>query len=212
VADAGTITALIGANGAGKTTLMRALCGLLPATSGSIIFQGEDITDWPAHRRVDAGLVLVPEGRLVFGNLSVEDNLRLGAITPRARTKWRARRDEMFDLFPRLRERRRQAASTLSGGEQQMLAIARGLMAHPRMLLLDEPTLGLAPVACKQVFDLLPEMNAQGLSILLAEQDVRTTLSRAGSAYVVENGTVVLGGSARDLCQDERVTRAYMGL
>jgi branched-chain amino acid transport system ATP-binding protein len=212
VADAGTITALIGANGAGKTTLMRALCGLLPATSGSIIFQGEDITDWPAHRRVDAGLVLVPEGRLVFGNLSVEDNLRLGAITPRVRSSWRARRDEMFDLFPRLRERRRQAASTLSGGEQQMLAIARGLMAHPRMLLLDEPTLGLAPVACKQVFDLLTEINAQGLSILLAEQDVRATLSRAGSAYVVENGSVALSGRARDLERDERVRRAYMGL
>ena len=212
VAEEGAVTALIGANGAGKTTLMRALCGLLPVSEGRIVFQDEDITQWPPHRRVDAGLVLVPEGRLVFGDLSVEDNLRLGAITPKARGKWRPRRDEMFDLFPRLRERRTQAASTLSGGEQQMLAIARGLMAHPRMLLLDEPTLGLAPVACKQVFDLLPTINAEGLSIVLAEQDVRAALSLARSAYVVENGTVALSGLAGELSADERVRRAYMGL
>jgi branched-chain amino acid transport system ATP-binding protein len=212
VAEEGAVTALIGANGAGKTTLMRALCGLLPVSAGRILFQEEDITEWPAHRRVDAGLVLVPEGRLVFGDLCVEDNLRLGAITPKARGKWRLRRDEMFDLFPRLRERRTQAASTLSGGEQQMLAIARGLMAHPRMLLLDEPTLGLAPVACKQVFDLLPRINANGLSIVLAEQDVRAALSLARTAYVVENGVIALSGLAGELSRDERVRRAYMGL
>ena len=141
-AEAAAVTALLGANGAGKTTLMRTLCGLLPVRGGQILFQGEDVAEWPGHRRVEAGLVLVPEGRLVFADLAVEDNLHLGAITPKARHQWRSRRDEMYDLFPRLRRRRGQAAGTLSGGEQQMLAIARGLMARPRLLLLDEPTLG----------------------------------------------------------------------
>jgi branched-chain amino acid transport system ATP-binding protein len=212
VAEEAAVTALIGANGAGKTTLMRTLCGLLPPSAGRILFQEEDITHWPAHRRVDAGLVLVPEGRLVFSDLSVEDNLRLGAITPKARSRWRSRRDEMFALFPRLGERHAQAASTLSGGEQQMLAIARGLMARPRMLLLDEPTLGLAPVACRQVFDLLSRINADGLTIVLAEQDVRAALSLARSAYVIEHGAVALSGPAGELSEDQRVRRAYIGL
>ena len=211
-AQNGVVTALLGANGAGKTTLMRALCGLLPARTGRIVFQGEDVTAWPAHRRVEAGLVLVPEGRLVFSDLSVEDNLHLGAITPKARNRWRARRDEMYDLFPRLLERRTQAAGTLSGGEQQMLAIARGLMAQPRLLLLDEPTLGLAPVACRQVFDLLGTLNAGGLAVLLAEQDVRASLALAQQAYVVENGTVALRGPAHALREDSRIKQAYLGL
>jgi|SRR5690242_3227855 len=211
-AHAGEATALLGANGAGKTTLMRALCGLLQAREGRLFFLGDDITSWPAHRRVDAGLVLVPEGRLVFGDLSIEDNLRLGAITPKARARWRARRDEMYALFPRLLERRAQAASTLSGGEQQMLAIARGLMACPRLLLLDEPTLGLAPLACRQLFDLLGTLHANGLAILLAEQDVRASLALAQRAYVVENGTIVLSGAAAELSEDPRIKQAYLGL
>jgi branched-chain amino acid transport system ATP-binding protein len=212
--DAGeaAITALLGANGSGKTTLMRTLCGLLPVRGGKILFQDEDITLWTAHRRVEAGLVLVPEGRLVFGDLSVEDNLHLGAITPKARAQWRARRDEMFDLYPRLLERRSQLANTLSGGEQQMLAIARGLMAHPRLLLLDEPTLGLAPIACKEVFELLTRLNAGALAVLLSEQDVRSSLALAQQAYVVENGSVALSGPASALQQDSRIKQAYLGL
>jgi branched-chain amino acid transport system ATP-binding protein len=206
------ITALLGANGSGKTTLMRTLCGLLPVWGGKIFFQDEDITAWPAHRRVEAGLVLVPEGRLVFGDLSVEDNLHLGAITPKARVQWRARRDEMFDLFPRLLERRSQSAITLSGGEQQMLAIARGLMAHPRLLLLDEPTLGLAPIACRQVFALLGKLNTGALAVLLSEQDVRSSLALAREAYVVENGSVALSGPASALQEDSRIKQAYLGL
>ncbi|MBM3393124.1 MAG: ABC transporter ATP-binding protein [Betaproteobacteria bacterium] len=204
--------ALVGANGAGKTTLMRTLCGLLPVASGRIRFAGEDITHWPSHRRVEAGLVLVPEGRLVFADLSVDDNLRLGAITPHARTRYRDRRDQMFALFPRLLERRRQAAGTLSGGEQQLLAMARGLMAHPRMLLLDEPTLGLAPVMCRQIFELIPKLVADGLSVLLAEQDVKASLSLATQAYVLENGRIALSGAAETLRGDERVRHAYMGM
>jgi branched-chain amino acid transport system ATP-binding protein len=206
------ITALLGANGAGKTTLMRALCGLLPVRGGRIVFRGDDISAWPAHRRVEAGLVLVPEGRLVFGDLSVADNLRLGAITPKARVRWRTRRDEMYDLFPRLLERSSQVASTLSGGEQQMLAIARGLMARPHLLLLDEPTLGLAPVACRQVFELLARLNAGGLAILLSEQDVRSSLALAQQAYVVENGSIALRGLASALQEDTRIKQAYLGL
>ena len=208
----GALTALIGANGAGKTTLMRTLCGLLPVASGRILLEGTDITNWPAHRRVEAGLVLVPEGRLLFGDLSVEHNLRLGAITPKARGRWRARRDQMFDLFPRLRERRAQAAATLSGGEQQMLAIARGLMAYPRLLLLDEPSLGLAPVVCRQLFDLLAQLNGDGLTMLLAEQDVRAALALARVAHVVENGVVALSGQALALQEHSGVRQAYMGL
>lgn len=211
-APAAGLTALVGANGAGKTTLMRALCGLIPVSAGRIRFEGDDITQWPAHRRVEAGLVLVPEGRLVFAELSIEDNLRLGAITPSARSRYRQRRDEMYELFPILLERRRQRAGTLSGGEQQMLAIARGLMSHPRLLLLDEPTLGLAPVMCKQVFELLPRLTAMGLSILLSEQDVRASLQLAQQAYVVENGVIAVQGDAHSLRDDARIRLAYMGL
>jgi branched-chain amino acid transport system ATP-binding protein len=211
-ASPGAVTALLGANGAGKTTLMRTLCGLLPLAAGSIYFNGEDIGRWPSDRRVAAGLVLVPEGRMVFANLSVEDNLRLGAITPRARLRWRARRDEMYDLFSRLKERRAQAAGTLSGGEQQMLAIARGLMSHPKLLLLDEPTLGLAPIMCTQVFALLRQLNDDGLSMLLAEQDVHTTLAFAATAYVMENGRISASGPAAQLREDVHIKQAYMGL
>jgi len=211
-AEDAAVTALLGANGAGKTTLMRTLCGLLPVRGGRILFRGEDVAEWPAHRRVEAGLALVPEGRLVFADLAVEDNLQLGAITPKARHQWHSRRDEMYDLFPRLRERRGQAAGTLSGGEQQMLAIARGLMARPRLLLLDEPTLGLAPVACRELFELLARINRDGLAVLLSEQDVRASLAIAQRAYVVENGKVAISGAASDLNADPRIEQAYMGL
>ncbi len=209
---AGGVTALIGGNGAGKTTIMRLIAGALPAQAGRLRFAGEDITAWPAHRRVDAGLALVPEGRLVFPSMTVEENLRLGAICHRARPATRQRREEIYELFPRLRERRDQAAGTMSGGEQQMLAIGRGLMSDPRLLLLDEPTLGLAPAIAKDVFAIVEDLRRRGLTVLIAEQDVRRTLSLADTAYVVENGHVVLSGAGDALIRDERVREAYLGL
>jgi branched-chain amino acid transport system ATP-binding protein len=208
----GSITALVGANGAGKTTLLLTLAGVVPIAAGAIRYDGHDVTRWMSHRRVDAGLVLVPEGRWVFPSLSVESNLRLGAIAPHARATWRTRLEEMYEMFPRLRERRRQAAGLLSGGEQQMLAIARGLMARPKLLLLDEPTLGLAPIMAKQVFETIETLNRGGLSILIAEQDVCHTLEICDHAYVVENGRIVIAGSGAGLIADPRVKEAYFGL
>ena len=209
---AGEVTALIGGNGAGKTTIMRTIAGVLPLKAGRLLFDGQDIGAWPANRRVDAGLVLVPEGRLVFPNMSVEENLRVGAIAPRARSRASARRDEMYDMFPRLRERRNQRAGTMSGGEQQMLAIARGLMAYPKLLLMDEPTLGLAPVMTKEIFATIARLRDLGVTILLAEQDVRQTLAVADRGHVVENGAVTLSGSGAALAGDERVREAYLGI
>jgi branched-chain amino acid transport system ATP-binding protein len=208
----GSVTALVGGNGAGKTTLMLMLAGIIDIASGVLNFSATDVTRWASHRRVDAGIVLVPEGRWVFPNLSVEDNLRLGAITPRARATWRDRLGEVYELFPRLRERRRQAASFLSGGEQQMLAIGRGLMAQPKLLLLDEPTLGLAPIMAAHIFTTIRRLNQDGLSILVAEQDVRHALDAADTAYVVENGHIVMTGSGAALASDPRVKEAYLGL
>jgi len=207
----GSVTALIGGNGAGKTTLMLMLAGIIDVSCGSLQFAGNDVTRWASHRRVDYGIVLVPEGRWVFPNLSVENNLRLGAITPRARTNWRERQEEVFVLFPRLHERRRQLAGFLSGGEQQMLAIGRGLMAQPKLLLLDEPTLGLAPIMAAHIFATIRRLNRDGLSIFVAEQDVRHALDAADAAYVVENGRIVMSGAGRDLADDPRVKQAYLG-
>jgi branched-chain amino acid transport system ATP-binding protein len=208
----GSITALVGGNGAGKTTLMLMLAGILDVSGGSMQFSGNDATRWASHRRVDAGIVLVPEGRWVFPNLSVENNLRLGAITARARSTWRDRLEEVFTLFPRLQERRRQSAGFLSGGEQQMLAIGRGLMAQPKLLLLDEPTLGLAPIMAAHIFATIRRLNQNGLSIFVAEQDVRHALDAADTAYVVENGRIVMAGAGDDLADDPRIKQAYLGL
>ncbi len=210
--EQGRVTALIGGNGAGKTTVMRTIAGALGAQGGRLTFAGQDITAWPAHRRVDAGLVLVPEGRLVFPTMTVEENLRLGAIVRRARAGSRSRRDEVYDMFPRLRERRDQRAGTMSGGEQQMLAIGRGLMADPSVILLDEPTLGLAPVMAKEIFAIVRALRDRGLTVLIAEQDVRQTLGVADHGHVVENGDVVLSGPGPVLAADERVREAYLGL
>ncbi|RII83674.1 branched-chain amino acid ABC transporter ATP-binding protein [Neopusillimonas maritima] len=209
---AGSVTALLGANGAGKTTIMLMLAGVLPVTQGEVLFDGKSMGAQRGHQRVNAGMVLVPEGRRVFPNLSVEENLRLGGIVPAARPTWKQRIEEMYELFPRLRERRSQAAGTLSGGEQQMLAIARGLMARPKLLLLDEPTLGLAPIMAQLVFDTIRSLNRSGLSILIAEQDTRNTLNLADEAYVVENGRITLHGSSDNLKNDPRVKEAYLGL
>jgi branched-chain amino acid transport system ATP-binding protein len=208
----GGVTALLGANGAGKTTLMKTLCGLLPAQGGTLRFLGEDIGRSAADRRVLAGLVLVPEGRMVFPSLTVYENLRLGGINARARPRWRHNIDRVFDVFPRLRERSSQQAMTLSGGEQQMLAIGRGLMAEPRLMLLDEPTLGLAPVMALEIFALVRRLTSEGLTMLLAEQDVHRTLQVASHAYVVENGRATAEGPAAEIAGDPRIRQAYLGL
>jgi branched-chain amino acid transport system ATP-binding protein len=205
-------TALLGANGAGKTTLMKTLAGLLPVRSGRLRFLGEDIGALPSHERVLAGLVLVPEGRMVFPSLSVRENLRLGAINPRARPQTQRSLDHVFDLFPRLLEREGQAAATLSGGEQQMLAIGRGLMSQPKLMLLDEPTLGLSPLMARQIFLLVRRLVDDGLTLLLAEQDVQQTLAASNQAYVVENGRIAAQGPAQNIADDPRIRQAYLGL
>ena len=210
--NAGSATALLGGNGAGKTTLMKTLAGLLPVRSGRIRFLGEDITARPSNERVHAGLVLVPEGRMVFPSLTVRENLRLGAINPRARPHWQRSLEHVFHVFPRLLEREAQAAVTLSGGEQQMLAIGRGLMAQPRLMLLDEPTLGLSPLMSRQIFELVRRLVADGLTLLLAEQDVFQSLNAAERAYVIENGRVAAEGPARAIADDPRIKQAYLGL
>lgn len=207
----GSITALLGANGAGKTTLMRALAGLVPASAGSVRFAGQEIVATPTHARVEKGIVLVPEGRMVFTLLTVEQNLRLGGIARRAREGIDARLDEVFDKFPRLRERRRQLAGSMSGGEQQMLAIGRGLMARPEVILLDEPSLGLAPLMVKQLFATIESLRRDGYTILLAEQNSSRTLEIADYGYVVQNGRTRLAGTGEDLLRSEDVRRAFLG-
>ena len=209
---AGRVTALVGSNGAGKTTLMRHLAGLLPARGGTLRFAGEAITGLACDERVARGLVLVPEGRLVFPQMTVEENLLVGAFTAHARARRRDGVAETYRLFPRLRERRRQAAATLSGGEQQMLALGRGLMARPRLLLLDEPTLGLAPAMAREIFEFVEGLVAGGLTVLLAEQDVPKALALADQAYVLENGRIVDSGSAAALRDKPKIKAAYLGL
>jgi branched-chain amino acid transport system ATP-binding protein len=206
------ITALVGSNGAGKTTLLRTVAGLLAPRAGTIDYDGAPAGAWTSSRRVASGIVLVPEGRLIFPHFTVEENLRIAAYAPAARARFHDTAAQVYALFPRLKERRSQLGGLLSGGEQQMLAIGRGLMALPRLLLLDEPTLGLAPVMAQQIFALVPQLRAMGMSILLAEQDVRTTLAIADWAYVLENGSAVINGPARTLLDDPRLRASYLGL
>ena len=208
----GGVTALLGANGAGKTTLMKTLAGLVPVTNGRLRFEGVDITRSACDKRVLAGMVLVPEGRMIFPSLTVAENLRLGGINLRARSQWRRTLDHVYHVFPKLDERQSQVAVTLSGGEQQMLAIGRGLMARPTLMLLDEPTLGLAPVLTLQIFELVRRLTAEGLTLLLAEQDVHRTLEVAQQAYVIENGRVAAEGPACEIGDDPRIKQAYLGL
>lgn len=210
-ARAGAITAVIGANGAGKTTLMKVLAGLIAHRTGRIDLADRPIGGVPVHGRVAAGIVLVPEGRMVFPDLTVRENLLLGAVTPRTRPARAATMAQVCALFPRLGERMDQAGGTLSGGEQQMLALGRGLMAQPRVLLLDEPTLGLAPAIAKQIFRIVPQLRDMGITVLIAEQDLRRTLRIADHAYVLENGVVAAEGAGRDLERDPAVRRAYLG-
>jgi branched-chain amino acid transport system ATP-binding protein len=208
---AGELVAVLGANGAGKTTLNRALSGLIRARRGRIRFDGADITGADHAEIVAAGLIHVPEGRKVFPTLSVRENLLLGAYA-RGRAQRAATFEEVLEIFPRLRERLRQVAGSMSGGEQQMLAIGRGLMAEPRLLILDEPSLGLSPLLTEELFALIGRLNAEGLAILLVEQNVVQSLAIAGRAYVIEHGQVALAGTAAELADDPRLKSAYLGL
>lgn len=210
--DEGEICALLGANGAGKTTTLRALSGLLPARQGTIRYGGAEITRMPAHRIVQLGIAHSPEGRNVFPTLTVEENLTLGGFIHRKRPEIIARvKAEVYDLFPRLLERREQLAGTLSGGEQQMLAIGRALMAEPKLLLLDEPSLGLAPLLVREIFRTIQAVNERGVSILVVEQNARMALRIAHHAHVIETGRIALSGAAADLRQDAQVQQAYLG-
>ncbi|HEY4068538.1 MAG TPA: ABC transporter ATP-binding protein [Burkholderiaceae bacterium] len=206
----GELVALVGANGAGKTTLLRAISGLIGTSAGSVALLGRDITREAPDQRVRAGLAQVLEGRQVFGPLSVEDNLKLGAYTRSGTPE--ARIDAMYTLFPVLKEKRRRPAGTLSGGQQQMLAMARALMSEPKVLLLDEPSMGLAPLLVREIFKVIEALNARGIPILLVEQNARAALAIAHRGYVLETGSIVLHGSAADLLRDERVKSAYLGL
>ena len=210
-AEAGEIVTLLGANGAGKTTLLRTISGLVPAKSGRVVFEGRDITRVPAHEIVALGLSQSPEGRMVFANLSVEDNLELGAYRRKDRAGIREDRDALYVLFPRLLERRRQLAGTLSGGEQQMLAIARALMSRPRLVLLDEPSLGIAPLLVRDIFRNIVEINRRGVTVVLVEQNAHMALSIAGRGYVLETGRVVLEDAAAKLATNDQVRAAYLG-
>lgn len=209
----GEVVTLIGANGAGKSTLLKTVAGLLPTWSGEVLLDGADITAVGPHRRVEAGIALVPEGRMLFGPLTVEENLRLGAYRrpKEAAAEIEADRELVFDLFPVLRERCAQAAGTLSGGEQQMLAIGRGLMSSPRLLLLDEPSLGLAPIVIREIFGVLDRLRERGLTIFLIEQDARIALKHADRGYVMRTGTIALSGTADMLMTDDDVRLIYLG-
>ena len=208
---AGEIVALVGANGAGKSSLIRSIAGIERPRAGRIAFAGRDITGWESHRVCELGIAHVAEGRQIFPNLSVLDNLELGAFPKRARSGSARALDQVFALFPRLGERRRQLAGSLSGGEQQMLAIGRAWMAAPALILLDEPSLGLAPRAVNEVFEAIVELHRRGVSLLLVEQNVAASLSISARAYVLENGRVVLAGKGRALLEDARVQAAYLG-
>ncbi|MDQ7851262.1 MAG: ABC transporter ATP-binding protein [Armatimonadota bacterium] len=209
---AGQLVGIIGPNGAGKTTLLRVLSGLHPAARGDVVFEGESIVGLPPHQICERGFVHVPEGRLLFPSMSVREHLELGAYSPRARTGLQERMERVFALFPLLRERQRQEAGTLSGGEQQMLAIARALMANPRLLALDEPSLGLAPRVAAEIFATLQRLNQEGLTILLISQEVTRTLPMAHWAYVLETGRVVLDGPGAELLHDAQVVASYLGI
>ncbi|MCB1290917.1 ABC transporter ATP-binding protein [Mycolicibacterium sp.] len=214
VVRAGELVTLLGSNGAGKTTLMRAVSGLLPLSKGSVWFDGRDISRVKAHKRVIDGLIQAPEGRGVFPGMSVIENLEMGCFGRKfdSKASHDERLDWVFATFPRLAERRKQEAGTLSGGEQQMLAIGRALMARPRVLLLDEPSMGLAPMVISQIFGIIAEINDQGTTVLLVEQNAQQALSRSDRAYILETGTITREGPARELLADDSVRAAYLGV
>jgi branched-chain amino acid transport system ATP-binding protein len=210
--EEGEVVALIGANGAGKTSTMRAVSGLRAASKGTVLFDGEDITKLRADQRVRKGLSLAPEGRGIFPGMTVLENLDMGAYTRRDRAAVNEDLTRVYDLFPRLSERRKQSAGTLSGGEQQMLAIGRALMARPRLLLLDEPSMGLAPKLIQQIFSIIGEIAGQGTTILVVEQNAQQALSKADRAYVMETGRIVKAGTGQELLHDPSVREAYLGV
>ena len=207
----GEIVTLIGANGAGKSTILRTISGLLRTKTGNVLFEGNSVAAMAPEEIVKKGISQVPEGRRIFANMSVEENLELGAYIRSDKPGIRKDIDKVFERFPRLGERRKQIAGTLSGGEQQMLAIGRGLMSQPRLLLLDEPSMGLAPLLVKEIFSIIKEINASGTAILLVEQNANMALSIAHQAYVLETGRITLSGSAKELMESEEVRKAYLG-
>jgi branched-chain amino acid transport system ATP-binding protein len=209
--DAGEIVALVGPNGAGKTTLMRTIAGLHRPTSGTVTLEGVALHTLAPHRIVEHGLILVPEGRHLFGDMTVLENLWLGAYSARSRQRRSETATEVFDVFPILRERQKQIAATLSGGQQQMLAIGRALMGLPRLLLLDEPSLGLAPLVVRDIFDVITSVNRQGITVLLVEQNAHLALAVANRGYILEQGRVAGAGTGRELLADKQVQRAYLG-
>jgi len=210
--NAGEAVGVIGPNGAGKTTLMRVISGLIRPTAGQIAMEGTDLLSTPPHRILELGIAHVPENRRLFARMTVEDNLRMGAYIPAARAKFRQRLDFVYDLFPRLQERRAQFAGTMSGGEQQMCAIGRALMSEPRLLLLDEPSAGLAPVVVQQVFGLVERIRASGLTVLIVEQNVRQVLRVVDRAYLLEAGTIRISGTSAKLLESETIKEAYLGV
>ena len=206
----GEIVTLIGANGAGKTTTLDTIAGLLRSRGGDIVFQGESIAHKAPHLIVKDGLALVPEGRRVFAQMTVEENLEMGAFT-RANSTVEPGLEKVYELFPRLKERRRQVAGTLSGGEQQMLAVARALMSRPKVIMMDEPSLGLAPLVVKGIFDIIKEINKRGVTVLLIEQNANMALKTADFAYVLETGRITMSGTGAELLTNEEVKKAYLG-
>jgi branched-chain amino acid transport system ATP-binding protein len=210
--EAGETLSVVGANGAGKTTMLRAISGLMRPRVGQILLDGERLDSLPSHAIVGRGVVQVPEGRKIFPSLTVLENLELGSYVAAAKAQRREGLEHVFTLFPRLKERERQAAGTMSGGEQQMLAIGRALMARPRLLMLDEPSLGLAPIIVKEIFRIIGEINRLGTTVLLVEQNTRQALALSRRGYVLENGRMVLEGSGAELLGNEHVKRAYLGM
>ncbi len=207
----GEVIALIGANGAGKTTILHTITGLLSPKKGSVVFEGKDITKIPAHKIVSLGMAHVPEGRRVFAELSVYENLKMGAYTRKDKNEVGETLKMVYERFPRLQERKNQLAGTLSGGEQQMLAMGRALMSHPKIIVMDEPSMGLSPILVNEIFDIIQEVSAGGTTVLLVEQNAKKALSIADRAYVLETGNIVLEGKAEELMNDDSIKKAYLG-
>lgn len=208
--EEGDVIALIGANGAGKTTTLHALTGLIPVKSGSIVFEGKDITKVPGYKLVSMGIAHVPEGRRVFAQLTVLQNLKMGAYTRNNKQESEETIQKIYKRFPRLEERKKQLAGTLSGGEQQMLAMGRALMSHPRLIVMDEPSMGLSPLYVNEIFEIIKEISAEGTTVLLVEQNAKKALSIANKAYVLETGKIVLRGDAKELMNNDQVKKAYL--
>ena len=209
--DQGEVIALIGANGAGKTTILHTVTGLLSPKKGSVVFEGQEVTKIPAHKIVSLGMAHVPEGRRVFAELSVYENLKMGAYTRKDKSEIEENLQKIYERFPRLKERKNQMAGTLSGGEQQMLAMGRALMSQPKIILMDEPSMGLSPILVNEIFDIIQEVSKSGTTVLLVEQNAKKALSIADRAYVLETGRIALEGRAEDLLRDDSIKKAYLG-